>query len=133
VGQYTGFDCSFSIDNCKNIVCHYGTCETISGVSRCKCIAGYTGETCDTQINYCESEPCMNGGECIRLLNKYVCSCAAGYTGTNCDVVINPCSDNSCLNNGLCIQIPNTFDFRYIFIQNNYFRVYSMYETGRNC
>ena len=38
-----------------------------------------------TDINECESEPCLNGGTCANGNNQYTCSCVAGYQGTNCE------------------------------------------------
>jgi hypothetical protein len=44
----------------------------------------WTGRTCDTQINQCNPNPCVNG-RCAVSLNTYVCTCNAGFTGKNCD------------------------------------------------
>ena len=37
-----------------------------------------------TDINECESEPCVNGGECIDKVGRYICSCPGGYEGVDC-------------------------------------------------
>ena len=38
-----------------------------------------------SDINECESNPCMNGGICINKDNHYVCICKPKYTGTRCE------------------------------------------------
>ncbi|KAH3692451.1 hypothetical protein DPMN_194292 [Dreissena polymorpha] len=53
---------------------------------RCLCQQGYTGQTCETDINECGSSPCQNGGSCTDRLNGYVCRCTEAYTGSNCEV-----------------------------------------------
>lgn len=39
---------------------------------------------CLSDINECESQPCVNGGECIDEVDHYSCSCPSGYEGVNC-------------------------------------------------
>lgn len=39
---------------------------------------------CLSDINECESQPCVNGGECIDEVDHYNCSCPSGYEGVNC-------------------------------------------------
>ena len=38
-----------------------------------------------TEINECESTPCLNGATCIDDVNKYRCTCVAGYDGVMCE------------------------------------------------
>ena len=37
-----------------------------------------------SDINECNSNPCMNGSTCVDGINGYNCTCAAGYTGDRC-------------------------------------------------
>ncbi len=37
-----------------------------------------------SEINECESNPCLNGGDCTDQVNGYNCSCPAEYTGERC-------------------------------------------------
>ena len=50
----------------------------------CDCQAGYTGVTCETDIDECQSSPCQNDGTCFELLDEYECRCAPSYSGINC-------------------------------------------------
>ena len=39
-------------------------------------------------IDDCQSNPCLNGGNCTDGLNNYTCSCLPGYTTRNCGIGI---------------------------------------------
>ena len=39
---------------------------------------------CFTEINECNSTPCLNGGTCLDEINAYLCSCVSGYTDPEC-------------------------------------------------
>jgi len=30
----------------------------------CSCMTGYNGKNCEVDINYCDPNPCENGGTC---------------------------------------------------------------------
>ena len=91
----------------------------------------WTGRTCDTQINPCSPNPCING-KCSVSLNTYTCTCNAGFTGKNCDTsrskienfklyllndlfrnkVIttnNKCSPSPCQNGGICVETISSY------------------------
>ena len=38
-----------------------------------------------SDVNECESAPCMFGATCHDDINGYHCSCAHGYTGVHCE------------------------------------------------
>ncbi|XP_019635893.1 PREDICTED: von Willebrand factor D and EGF domain-containing protein-like [Branchiostoma belcheri] len=75
------------------------------GYYACVC-PGYTGDECETEIDECQSDPCVNGGTCVDLVNGYNCTCTEEYTGTHCDVevedkcaALDPCFPGvSCVN-----------------------------------
>jgi hypothetical protein len=56
-----------------------------AGQSCCQCLAGYSGPRCETELNECASNPCVNGGKCNNLINKYTCTCPSGFEGLKCE------------------------------------------------
>ena len=46
----------------------------------CNCTPGWTGPTCSEDIDFCASQPCLNGGTCIDTVNGYTCNCTGNYT-----------------------------------------------------
>lgn len=44
---------------------------------------GYTGVNCNINIDECASQPCVSGGVCQDLVNKFHCSCPAGELSHN--------------------------------------------------
>ena len=38
-----------------------------------------------TEINECESNPCLNGGTCIDRINNFECQCRDSIRGATCD------------------------------------------------
>lgn len=38
-----------------------------------------------SDVNECDSNPCLNGGTCINLKGRFECLCASHYTGALCD------------------------------------------------
>ena len=61
----------------------------------------FTGRQCETRINDCTSNPCMDG-KCEDGINNYSCICNPGFTGENCSINIDDCSPSICQNNGTC-------------------------------
>ena len=37
-----------------------------------------------TEINECDSEPCVNDGTCIDNIDGFECLCPPGYSGNQC-------------------------------------------------
>ena len=66
-----------------------GTCVDLEDDYECQCIEGFTGDKCETNINECSSNPCING-KCLDGINEYTCQCNPGYYGQNCDTQIPP-------------------------------------------
>ncbi len=77
-----------------------GTCFN----QTCCCSPGYTGSFCDSKINYCLNNKCING-ICVNMNTGYTCTCNQGYTDIYCTTPINPCLLKPCKNQGLCNQL----------------------------
>ena len=82
----------------------------------CICQEGYTDPNCLSEIDECESLPCVyEQGSCVDRVNAYICECFAGFTGTNCETELNECTDGlsdehtKCLNGGICEDLRNDF------------------------
>ena len=53
---------------------------------RCPCATDYRGESCDTGLNLCYSNPCGNNGKCVCVEEGYSCICNPGRAGVNCEI-----------------------------------------------
>ncbi|XP_037628924.1 cadherin EGF LAG seven-pass G-type receptor 3 isoform X2 [Sebastes umbrosus] len=74
---------------------------------RCRCPVGFTGDYCETEINLCYSNPCLNGGVCARREGGYTCICREDYTGDQCefDRRQGRCVPGLCRNGGTCREL----------------------------
>ena len=39
-----------------------------------------------SNTNYCDSDPCQNGGTCYENSAEHYCLCSAGFSGTQCEI-----------------------------------------------
>ena len=83
-------------------VCLY--CRDLIDGYECDCIVGYEGKRCQTNIDECNSAPCING-KCTDEVNEYRCLCEEGYDGVNCERNIDECISSPCLNEGVLLII----------------------------
>ncbi|XP_063065516.1 cadherin EGF LAG seven-pass G-type receptor 3 [Engraulis encrasicolus] len=74
---------------------------------RCRCPPGFTGDYCETEINLCYSNPCLNGGVCARREGGFTCICREDYTGERCewDRRAGRCMAGVCRNGGTCREL----------------------------
>ncbi|KAJ0064549.1 hypothetical protein NL108_009741, partial [Boleophthalmus pectinirostris] len=74
---------------------------------RCRCPLGFTGDYCETEINLCYSNPCLNGGVCARREGGYTCICREDYTGERCELDRRQgrCAPGVCRNGGTCREL----------------------------
>uniref|UniRef100_H3CC85 Delta-like protein n=1 Tax=Tetraodon nigroviridis TaxID=99883 RepID=H3CC85_TETNG len=83
------------------------TCSnTGQGSYTCSCRPGFTGASCEVQVNECAGNPCRNGGSCTDLENTYTCTCPHGFYGNNCELSAMTCADGPCSNGGRCVDNP---------------------------
>uniref|UniRef100_A0A182QTF4 Fat-like cadherin-related tumor suppressor homolog n=1 Tax=Anopheles farauti TaxID=69004 RepID=A0A182QTF4_9DIPT len=65
-----------------------GVCEEGDDGPLCMC-HGYTGTTCETDIDECERQPCGNGATCINEAGSFRCICPPEMTGASCGDPLN--------------------------------------------
>ena len=103
-----GILCQRSVHPCIFIPCKNGQCREFNSTFECQCNLGYTGTNCESIINHCENQLCLNGGNCINRLDGYSCDCPTDYYGSNCETR-NQCYPNPCLFGGECSATEATF------------------------
>ncbi|XP_078571570.1 uncharacterized protein LOC144859154 [Branchiostoma floridae x Branchiostoma japonicum] len=69
-----------AIDPCRN----EGTCQDLINEYRCDCLPGWTGTTCEIDVNECDANngqgPCdPNNGICQNSPGSYKCWCKVGF------------------------------------------------------
>lgn len=88
---------------CKN----GGQCDDDNGFAAelmCRCLAGFMGPRCETNVDDCLMKPCGNGATCLDGVNRFSCLCPAGFTGRFCTVNMDDCVSRPCLNSGRCLD-----------------------------
>ncbi|XP_063730800.1 protein delta homolog 2 [Eleginops maclovinus] len=95
--------CLQSRSPCKN----GGLCEDADGFSavlRCRCLAGFAGPRCETDLDDCLMKPCANGASCLDGVNRFSCFCPPGFSGRFCTVNLDDCAGRPCLHAGRCLD-----------------------------
>ena len=72
-----------------------GTCVDGLGSYSCRCPAGFTGTSCETEVDECASQPCMNNATCHDYVDSFVCECVVGFSGRYCQMNDDDCTATS--------------------------------------
>ena len=74
-----GMDCA---NECKCSDDGSDTCDKVRG---CLCKSGYTGYSCEVDIDECEQSPniCGDRQQCVNKTGSYVCECRQGFIWNN--------------------------------------------------
>lgn len=54
----------------------------------CFFFTGFSGELCNLEYNECDSNPCLNNGQCTDHIGGFSCKCTRGYTGKRCQIKV---------------------------------------------
>uniref|UniRef100_A0A0K0E8S4 Neurogenic locus Notch protein n=1 Tax=Strongyloides stercoralis TaxID=6248 RepID=A0A0K0E8S4_STRER len=107
---YLGDTCNIP-GSCLFNSCGHGECRQITkDKHECYCNEGFKGHNCSIQIDFCESNPCLNGGTCQNIIGGYECHCLPGFGKKDCSEDINECETKPCKNNGKCTDRINGYD-----------------------
>ncbi|XP_028983550.1 protein delta homolog 2 [Betta splendens] len=107
---FHGRNCQLKAGPChqRRSPCKNGAlCEDADGFAAeltCRCLAGFTGSHCETNMDDCLMKPCANGAICLDGVNRFSCLCPSGFTGRFCTVNVDECASRPCLHAGRCLD-----------------------------
>ncbi|XP_059152294.1 sushi, von Willebrand factor type A, EGF and pentraxin domain-containing protein 1-like isoform X2 [Physella acuta] len=116
-------DCIVPENACTDVRCeNNGTCVMSNNWATCLCAPGYTGDSCESDVQDCIPNICQNDGLCVEGVNQFTCTCQPGFTGQYCEMNVDECMPEPCVNGGSCLD------------QSNGYRCYCrLGYTGANC
>lgn len=83
--------CELSLQYCSPNPCNNnGTCTENKNAAgyTCSCSPGFTGVTCDAELQ-CDSSLCRNGGTCTSVSSEGTrCNCKTGFDGEHCELLV---------------------------------------------
>ncbi|XP_053386930.1 uncharacterized protein LOC123542087 [Mercenaria mercenaria] len=97
-------------DNCsKACSCnkhHTETCDSVNG--KCVCVSGWSGATCNVDVNECDDGMvCPNNSVCNNTNGSYNCKCLKGYYKTGnreCEECTGWTFGDNCMSTCICIK-----------------------------
>ncbi|XP_064929064.1 delta and Notch-like epidermal growth factor-related receptor isoform X3 [Columba livia] len=113
--EFRGSQCE-EFDACQSQPCqNNATCTDVAQKHdgnnfTCSCLAGYTGELCQSEVDHCIQQPCQNGGTCSSSINGFSCQCPEGYHGLYCEEEYNECLSAPCQNGATCRDLVNGYE-----------------------
>ncbi|KAK2535280.1 Crb2 [Columba livia] len=91
-------------DVCASGPClNAGTCQDLFNAFSCACSAGWAGLLCESNIDDCQSDPCVHG-DCVDAVADFQCECFRGFIGKRCDINVDDCVRHQCLNGATCVD-----------------------------
>lgn len=100
---------------------------------------GFAGELCNFEYNECESNPCLNNGQCTDHIGGFSCQCTRGYTGKRCHIKVSRQSSQSfpfvsfvCIKYSICslVLFHSLFQFMDAIFRLN--GIHVLEDTRRN-
>uniref|UniRef100_A0A8C3PPM1 Uncharacterized protein n=1 Tax=Calidris pygmaea TaxID=425635 RepID=A0A8C3PPM1_9CHAR len=91
-------------DVCASSPClNAGTCQDLFNSFSCACGAGWGGLLCESNLDECQSSPCVHG-DCVDAVADFQCECFRGFIGKKCDINVDDCVRHQCLNGATCVD-----------------------------
>ncbi|KFV73427.1 Protein crumbs 1, partial [Dryobates pubescens] len=91
-------------DVCASSPClNAGTCKDLFNSFSCACSAGWGGLLCESNIDDCQSNPCVHG-DCVDAVADFQCECFRGFIGKRCDINVDDCIRHQCRNGATCVD-----------------------------
>ncbi|KAI6654809.1 Notch [Oopsacas minuta] len=97
---------------CDSQPCNHGDCTAKGDNFTCECSLAYTGDDCNTPVDFCYQVVCGNEGVCENDTYSYICKCEPTFYGDLClfespepEALFQDCGNKTCkyiFNNGYC-------------------------------
>jgi len=83
----------YIIPECASQPClNNGTCIDVAvnntRTFQCECDIGFTADTCEVDVDDCDSSPCYIDGLFIYGVNSFSCNCSEGFIGHCCYLTV---------------------------------------------